>query len=109
MPTSFLELRGVGQVAVHWLEIVLGVILGMVSAVTGWVLTHVIQIDKRLAVLEAKPTVDPIEYTKAVTQMAAAVTELTKAIADLRIELKEFRRDFEEALTEIVKVTGEEA
>lgn len=84
------------------------IIGGLTTVITGaltWVFHHVIVIDKRLSVLEARPVVDPIEYTKAITMMAGAVTELTKAITDLRLEFKEFREEVDQALKMVEKAS----
>lgn len=79
-----------------WFRWIVGTILAVFMAFSGWV-AHLIlrnreeisDIEAELKVLKARPHVDPIEYTKAITEMASAITAMTLAINELRKEVHE--------------------
>lgn len=67
---------------------------GLLGAI-AWIFSHLISLDRKVAVLDARPFVDPIKFAEVNAQLTAAVMRLTEAVTDLKIELKEIRRDFD--------------
>lgn len=80
-----------------WFRWIVSIFLGAYGAVTSWIVhtmlgenkqlaAMIASLDKRLALEEARVQVDPILYTQAITQMAAAIgtmsDKITAGIAD---------------------------
>lgn len=72
-----------------WLRWILGILNGVYLIVIGWIVNWIAAIqkdsrdlDKRLTVLESRPQVDPLAYTKAITEMSGAIAVLTAKVAE---------------------------
>lgn len=73
----------------EWFRWIVGIVVGIMIAVIGWGATmintnrnSITKLDSRIVAIESRPTVDPIDYTKAITQMATALANLTDRLAD---------------------------
>ncbi len=91
---------------------IIGLIVACISAALAW-LTNLVFADRReiaklhtmVAVLQARPIVDPIKYTEATAEMATALTLLTKELqvlnqaqVELRDELRRIANDLDAVL-----------
>lgn len=72
-----------------WFRWILGILNGVYLIVLGWLVNWIAtnqrdtrDIDKRLTVLESRPQVDPLAYTKAITEMSGAIATLTAKVAE---------------------------
>lgn len=78
-----------------WFRWIAGVVMAALTGAAGW-LSHMIFRNKdeivalkiKIAVLESRPVVDPIELAKSMAQMAAAVTQLSVDVKHL-VEVKD--------------------
>ena len=61
---------------------VIGLAVGVLMPIVAWVAFRTHDLSIKVAVLEARPYVDPVEHARALTQMAYAVTQLTQQLAD---------------------------
>lgn len=77
----------------EWFRWTMGIIVVLNSGAIAWLATMAIsnqrtlaallaKVDTRVTVLENRPHVDPIIYTKVTTEMTAALTALTVKIED---------------------------
>ena len=82
-----------------WFRFVVGTVVAGLTALAGW-FAHVLftyndkigKLEVRVAVLETRPHVDPLDYVKAVTEMSAAIANLTQTIVALRAEIQNLER-----------------
>lgn len=72
-----------------WFRWILGILNGVYLIVLGWLVNWIAtnqrdtrDIDKRLTVMESRPQVDPLAYTKAITEMSGAIATLTAKVAE---------------------------
>lgn len=69
-------------------------VMGIVTAVSGgviaWLVAWVVDLQKSVSKLEARPYVDPVDYTKVIAEVTAALTALTIRISE-SIELSRER------------------
>lgn len=74
-----------GEEIFRW---VVGLLVGLATPILAWIGIRVNDVDKRLAVLENRRQVDPIEYTKAIVEMSAALASLSAKLAENMLERK---------------------
>jgi uncharacterized coiled-coil protein SlyX len=91
-----------------WFRWVLGILNGVYFLVLGWLVNWIVSgqkisqdLDKRITVLETRPHVDPILYTKAIMEMSSAIVALTvKLDENLRSRIS-FQDDIKAAQTKM--------
>lgn len=97
-----------------WAQWILGAALGVTQLVVGWVghrlfelFKELYKLKERIAILEGKPYIDPVENAKAMISLAGAITRLTEQlatndrhrteqIADLQRAIARLQEDFED-------------
>lgn len=96
----------------EWFRWVAGITIGVLTAAVGWGAAMVngnrnkiTDLEKRMAVLEARPHVDPIHYTEAITKMSGVLATLTDKIAEniqvrqeQYVEMRQVHSEFKEQL-----------
>lgn len=80
------------------------------TGVAGWVFTLIIDnrkfmalLDKRIAIIENRPQVDPIVYTKSITEVTSALATLTARITEISQALQEQHRQLLKEVEQIRK------
>lgn len=72
-----------------WFRWVVGGLFALCSGVIAWLTglvlgsdRHISTLETRIAVLEARPHVDPIEHAKVMTRLTEAITNLTLQVLE---------------------------
>ena len=73
----------------EWLRWGAGIVAGAALALSGWLLKLAHDLDKRVTVLEQRPHIDPVEYTRAVTELTVAMANLTTQLAENNLARRE--------------------
>ena len=79
-----------------WFRFIFGTVTAALTGAAGW-FGHLFMhqskelhdLKTRVSVLENKPSVDPLDYVKAITEMSSAIAGLTATIALLREEIRQ--------------------
>lgn len=87
---------------------VIGLAVGVLMPIVAWVAFRTHNLTVEMAVMKARPQVDPIEYTKAVMELASAIAQLTNQLAanDLHRteQIANLRQQYEDLRQEIAKL-----
>ena len=98
-----------------WFRWVIGGLVVAYGTMLGWIVTLIIDnrkfmalLDKRLAVIESRPHVNPVEYVRAITEvtgsLAALTTQLTQNAGTREEQFNELRRQHEELRKELQSI-----
>lgn len=97
-----------------WFRWVLGGLVAATTAISTWLATlyvgqsgEISALKTRITVLEQRPHIDPIEYTRAITNMANAIKSLTEALERSATERKDQMASFERRMGELMKEVQE--
>ena len=93
-----------------WFRWVIGGLIGLYTAVTGW-LAHLVlsirdkhaSLDKRMAVMEVRPHIDPVVNMKVLTELTLAVTNLTTRLSESNQVRNEQYNELKNMIAEIYK------
>lgn len=91
-----------------WFRWIMGIAVAAISGAVGWIFglifadrKEIARLQTQIAVLQQRPVVDPIEYTAAITKMAAALTSFTKELQNLNEAQHELRDELRRIATDL--------
>lgn len=67
----------------EWFRWFAGVSISLLAGILAWLATLMLNLERRLIVLESKPYIDPIKYTEIMTTLTLEVARLTKEVHSL--------------------------
>jgi len=82
----------------NWIE---GVSTILVASGIVWAVSTVVTVKEKVALLMARPHVDPIQYTEAMTKLTSAISNFTEAYSKAQSLHEERHKDLKEEVDDI--------